>query len=133
MRSTNAVKLHELCSLAPSYAAIHAKLWPFDHETVYDAPEMRGVYALWRYGEVILYGLAHGGDATIRACLAEHLAGLRGEATRNASHCSWEIGTNPAARQRQLLADFWATFDRLPTSNVDSGGLTVPRRKLASS
>ncbi len=122
------MKLHERSTPAPLYAAIHAKFWPFDHETVYDAPDTPGVYALWRYGEVILYGLADGGDSTIRACLAEHLAGLRGEATRSASHCSWEVSSNPAARERQLLSDFWATFDRLPSCNQEA---TVNRKKVA--
>lgn len=121
----------ELNSRATSCGSIHASLWPFDHETVYDAPETSGVYALWRYGQVILYGRADGTASTIRACLVEHLAGLRDRATRKASHFSWEISTNPAARERQLLSDFWATFDRLPSCNVDNGDLVVVRRKVA--
>lgn len=121
----------ERSSRAPSYGSIHANLWPFDHETVYDAPETSGVYALWRYGQVILYGRADGAAATIRACLVEHLAGLRAKATRKASHFSWEMSTNPAARERQLLSDFWATFDCLPSCNVDNGDLVVVRRKVA--
>lgn len=98
-------------------AHIHAKLWPFDDDTVYDAPESEGVYALWRYGQVIFYGEARGAESTIRIALAEHLAGLRGAQTRSASHCSWEVSVNPESRLRQLLSDFWGTYHRMPSCN----------------
>lgn len=96
---------------------IHAVIWPFEPDAVYDAPEIAGVYALWRYGEVIFYGHASGGESTIRSCLAEHLAGLRGGRTRTATHCSWETSANPEAREKELLFMFRATYHRLPSCN----------------
>lgn len=99
------------------YPVIHARLWPFDEETVYDAPEAAGVYALWRYGVVIFYGHAQGGQSSIRTALAEHFTGLRGHQTRAASHCSWEIHAYPAKRLNELLSGFWATYHSLPSCN----------------
>jgi hypothetical protein len=103
-------------SLVPAFPHIHAKLWPFDECTIYDAPESAGVYALWRYGHVIFYGEASGPD-TLRIALAEHLAGLRDPRTQTASHCSWELSVNPESRLRQLLSDFWGTYHRMPSCN----------------
>ena len=107
-------------------AVIHAMIWPFEQDAVYDAPETAGVYALWRYGEVIFYGHASGGESTIRSCLAEHLAGLRGAPTRRATHCSWETSANPEGRERELLSRFWATFNRLPSCNAKPRDLPRP-------
>lgn len=101
----------------PSYLFIHAKLWPFDHDTVYDVPNTPGVYALWRYGELVFYGHASGPESSIRMGLAEHLAGLHDRRTRTASHCSWETSADPESRSRQLLAQFWDTYNRLPAWN----------------
>ena len=99
-------------------AVIHSMIWPFEPDAVYEAPETSGVYALWRYGEVIFYGHASRGESTIRSCLAEHLAGLRGPKTRTATHCSWETSATPEAREMELLFRFRASFKRLPSGNM---------------
>lgn len=104
-------------SAGAPFPVIHARLWPFDQETVYDAPEAPGVYALWRYGTVMFYGLADGEGGTIRSALAEHFTGLRGPQTRMASHCSWEINARPAKRLNELLSGFWTTHHSLPPCN----------------
>lgn len=108
-------------------AAVHSSLWDFDYPTVYDAPPTSGVYALWRYGQVIFYGCASGGDSTIRWCIAEHLVGLRGEATRRASHWSCEICANPEARHMELLSTYWANFGRVPACNTDFAARQIIR------
>lgn len=99
------------------FPVIHARLWPFDEETVYDAPEAPGVYALWRYGTVLFYGLADGEQSSIRTALAEHFTGLRGSRTRAATHCSWEVNARPAKRLNELLAGYWTAYHCLPPGN----------------
>lgn len=86
------------------------------------APDAPGVYALWRNGEVIYYGRA-GGDATIKSCLIEHISGARGAATRGATHYSWEITRASAAREVELLSEFWSSFRRFPVGNQVEAGL----------
>ena len=109
------------------HGSLHTRLWAFDEESVYDAPEVAGVYALWRYGRVIYYGCATGGESTIRSCLAEHFVGLRGAATRNASHCSWELSARPGRRHLELLQSHWAVYSAWPACNTGVGGLPGPR------
>lgn len=75
------------------------------------APVEPGVYTLWQNGEVIYYGRAQAG-ATIRSRLQEHLA-----AGAEATHYGWEISREPAARERELLAQFREAFGRLPRLN----------------
>jgi hypothetical protein len=76
------------------------------------APYEPGIYALWQGEELIYYGRAFGG-ATIRSRLMEHYEN-RSEAT----HYSWEISREPAARESQLLREYQETFGRLPRLNA---------------
>jgi len=81
--------------------------------TVAGAPADPGVYALWKNDELIYYGQARGGSATIQSCLKQHLAG--GNAcTAGATHYSWEISANPALREAELLREHERIFGRLP-------------------
>lgn len=75
------------------------------------APNEPGVYTLWQREEVIYYGRAQGG-ATLRSRLLEHF-----EAGVEATHYSWEISREPAAREGELLDQFRRAFGRLPRLN----------------
>jgi hypothetical protein len=96
---------------------IHTKIWSLDESMVRYAPDAPGVYALWREGQVIYYGRASGEDATIKSCLIEHISGTRGATTRGATHYSWEITRISAAREVELLSEFWSSFRRFPIGN----------------
>ncbi|OAI50671.1 hypothetical protein AYO46_09575 [Betaproteobacteria bacterium SCGC AG-212-J23] len=82
------------------------------------APANAGVYALWDDEELVYYGRAQGGDVTIRSRLLDHLEG-RLSATR-ASHYSWELCEDPAAREAELLAEYRRIFGRPPRFNAAS-------------
>lgn len=85
--------------------------YKFSRIVLAGAPSEPGVYALWQGDEVIYYGRASGA-ATIRSRLMEHF-----EARVDATHYSWEISREPAARERQLLQEFREAFGRLPRLN----------------
>jgi hypothetical protein len=94
---------------------IHSKVWHFTPAMVEGAPELPGVYALWREGEIVFYGCAsaaagHG----IRSRLEMHMQEGRGTLP---THYSWEICSRPHARHVQLLNRFWWAFRRLPPGN----------------
>jgi hypothetical protein len=93
----------------------------FTRESIAEAPEAPGVYALFENEGVIFYGSAFGGTITIRSCLGEHLLGSRGAASRSATHCAWEISLNPAARERALIDEHRAQHGRLPCGNEHTG------------
>lgn len=76
------------------------------------APAEPGVYALWHEEELIYYGRAFNG-ATIRSRLMEHY-----EKRVDATHYSWEISREPAARETELLREFKQAFGRLPRLNA---------------
>ncbi len=83
----------------------------FSRVVIAGAPNEPGVYTLWQRDEVIYYGRAQG-EATIRSRLLEHL-----EAAAPATHYSWEISREPAARESELLAQFRRAYGRLPRLN----------------
>lgn len=85
--------------------------YKFTGIVVAGAPSEPGVYALWQGEEVIYYGRAQG-EATIRSRLLQHLADPAG-----ATHYSWEISREPAARESELLRDFRRAYGRLPRLN----------------
>lgn len=75
---------------------------------VQGAPEDPGVYALWNGDEVVYYGRA----ASIRARLLEHAE------RPGATHYSWEIAADPAAREAELLAEHERVYGRRPRDNA---------------
>ena len=83
------------------------------------APADPGVYALWENDEVIYYGHARGGSASIQSCLAQHLDG-HNACTSRATHYGWEISANPPARELELLREFEKAHQRLPRCNSTS-------------
>lgn len=79
------------------------------------APADAGVYALWDGEELVYYGRAALG-ATIRARLLDHLDGRL--PLTSASHYSWELCPDPAAREAELLAEHQRIFGRPPRFNA---------------
>ncbi len=77
------------------------------------APNAPGVYALWQDEELVYYGRALGGGATIRSRLMEHY-----EQDGDVTHYSWEISREPAFRERELLREYLEAFGRLPRLNA---------------
>jgi hypothetical protein len=75
---------------------------------VQGAPEDAGVYALWNGNEVVYYGRA----GSIRARLLEHAD------KPSATHYSWEVAADPAAREAELLAEHERVYGRRPRDNA---------------
>ncbi|HEX6267812.1 MAG TPA: hypothetical protein VFZ81_13070 [Burkholderiales bacterium] len=84
------------------------------------APETHGLYALWEDDELVYLGLA-ASEATIRGLLLEHLEGKRFPGAAGATHYSWELSLQPAARETELLREFRRRFGRLPRCNGGRG------------
>ncbi|MGE5639891.1 MAG: hypothetical protein ACM30H_07325 [Clostridia bacterium] len=97
--------------------ALHAQTFPFTAKLIAVAPEHGGVYALWLDGSLIYLGHARGGASTIRSRLVDHYSGMVGVCSRRASHYSWEIAANPAARERELLEEYLRAHERAPRCN----------------
>ena len=81
------------------------------------APPDPGVYALWENEELIYYGHAVGGAATIQSCLRGHLD-RRDPCTSSATHYGWEITSHPTAREAELLHEYERARGRLPRCNA---------------
>jgi hypothetical protein len=90
----------------------------FTRIVIAGAPESAGVYALWDGEELIYYGRAEGkvegGGSTIRSRLLDHhYAG-----GQRATHYSWEVCKDPAAREAELLREHQGKFGRPPRYNT---------------
>lgn len=94
--------------------------WKFNATMVQDAPDTRGVFALWENDTVVCIGRADGGEHTIRSCLTQHLLGAQGQQSRNATHYSWEICADPAAREAQLLGSAEARAEKKSADDFGS-------------
>ena len=86
----------------------------FTRIVIAGAPADAGVYALWDGEEVVYHGRADGGSATIRSRLLEHFYADKSRAT----HYSWELCSDPAAREAELLAEHQRVFGRPPRLNA---------------
>ncbi|OGA59992.1 MAG: hypothetical protein A3G81_26165 [Betaproteobacteria bacterium RIFCSPLOWO2_12_FULL_65_14] len=86
--------------------------YSFNRIVLAGAPAEPGVYALWQGEELIYYGRAYNG-ATIRSRLLDHY-----ESRAHATHYSWEITAEPAARERELLREYQEAYGRLPRLNA---------------
>jgi len=95
-----------------------ARRYRFTRSVLLGAPADGGVYALWDQDELVYYGHATGGELTIRARLLEHLDGHL--PSDSVSHYSWELSTNPAAREAELLAEYRRVYGRPPRLNAAS-------------
>ena len=72
---------------------------------VEDAPNTRGVFALWLGEELVYLGHAAGGAVTIHSCLLDHLANSAADDPKRPTHYSWEVCADPAAREKQLIEE----------------------------
>jgi hypothetical protein len=86
-----------------------SRRYRFRRIVIQGAPDDPGVYALWENEELVYYGRA----SSIRSRLLEHLQ----EGAR-ATHYSWEMSRDPAAREAELLREYERIFGRLPRGNV---------------
>jgi hypothetical protein len=72
-----------------------SRKWPFKPSMVADAPDTSGIYALWSGDKLLYVGRAEGGEDTLHARLAEHLARAAASGTAGTepapTHYSWEI------------------------------------------
>jgi hypothetical protein len=83
-----------------------------------------GVYALWKGDELVYIGRAHDSspmaqpdaDLTIRGRLLGHYT--RRIAPHDATHFSYELSAQPAAREAELLLEFQQAHARLPRGNA---------------
>jgi hypothetical protein len=105
-----------------SGATAPSRRYRFTKTVIAGAPDDAGIYALWDGEELVYYGRAagrHEGDgATIRSRLLDHYQGRVDERSRRATHYSWELHRDPAAREAELLREHRRTFGRLPRLNV---------------
>ena len=90
--------------------------YAFTPVMVSGAPPDPGVYALWRGDELIYYGRALGGEATIQTRLRAHLEAPG--CTSGATHYGWEISAHPRKREAELLREYQNSNGRLPRCNA---------------
>jgi hypothetical protein len=90
----------------------------FTEMNIKRAPATAGIYALYRDGDVIYYGHAVGGQATIQSRLKDHIAGRDIPGTRAAMAFTWESCPEPAARSAALLAAFEELHRTVPRWNA---------------
>lgn len=90
--------------------------YAFNATMVSGAPPDPGVFALWEHDELIYYGRAQG-SGTIQSRLKEYLARSE-QCTARATHYGWEITSNPAAREAELLREYERAHGQLPRCNA---------------
>lgn len=91
-----------------------SRRYKFTRIVLQGAPQDAGIYALWDGDELIYYGRA----LSIRARLLEHYEERLDTFAHRATHYSWEICDDPAAREGELLREFRRMFGRLPRGNA---------------
>ena len=98
--------------------AIRSPKWLVLAALVAVAPDTPGVFELWDGDEVVFVGATRdkreGERSTLRSELVHELL----ESRRDATHFSWEITYHPAARERELLAEFELEHHRPPRLNL---------------
>jgi excinuclease UvrABC nuclease subunit len=99
---------------------IRAHLQNADNKNLENAPDERGVYALYDAGQnLIYYGAA---ESSIRDGLKGYLAGNANSFTPAACYFNYELSDYPFLREEQLLAEYEKAKKRLPEYNHKSGG-----------
>jgi hypothetical protein len=91
--------------------AIRGPKWLIIAALVTMAPDTPGVFELWDDEELVFVGSSR--NSTLRTQLIHELLEGRCEAT----HFSWEITFDPAARERELLDEFEEQHHRRPRLN----------------
>ena len=92
--------------------AIRGPKWLIIATLVSMAPDTPGVSELWKDDELVFVGATH--NSTLRSALVRELL----ESDLDATHFSWEITYHPAARERELLAEFERVHHRSPRFNL---------------
>ena len=92
--------------------AIRGPKWLIIATLVSIAPDTPGVFELWKDDELVFVGATH--NSTLRSALVRELL----ESDLDATHFSWEITYHPAARERELLAEFERVHHRSPRFNL---------------
>ena len=77
------------------------------------APDQGGVFTLWDGEEIVYYGRSIGDGSTIRSTLLDYYY----ERPNRATHYSWEVCADPAAREAELLGEHERRFGRRPRYN----------------
>ena len=93
--------------------AIRGPKWFVIAALVSMAPDTPGVFELWDDDEVVFVGATRSERSTLRTELVHELL----ESRRDATHFSWEITYDPAAHERELLAEFEREHHRPPRLN----------------
>ncbi len=91
--------------------------YTFTKSMVAGAPRDFGVFALWEHDELIYYGRALGGEATLQSSLRQHLESADGCLSR-ATHYGWEITGNARAREAELLREHRSQYGGVPRCNA---------------
>jgi len=91
--------------------AIRGPKWLVIAALVSMAPDTPGVFELWEDDELVFVGATD--NCTLRSELVRELL----ENDRQATHFCWEITYHPAARERELLAEFERLHHRSPRFN----------------
>jgi hypothetical protein len=91
--------------------AIRGPKWLIIAALVTMAPDTPGVFELWEDDELVFVGSSR--DSTLRTQLVREILESGSEAT----HFSWEITFDPAARGRELLDEFEHEYHRPPQLN----------------
>ena len=92
--------------------AIRGPKWLIIATLVSMATDTPGVFELWKDDELVFVGATH--NSTLRSALVRELL----ESDLDATHFSWEITYHPAARERELLAEFERVHHRSPRFNL---------------
>lgn len=88
---------------------------PFTEESIALVPASRGIYKLYREGEVIYAGIAL---SNLRRELESHRRGQLGECTREASGFLYEVTADPEEALREYLRTYMVrNGPRLPPCN----------------
>lgn len=94
--------------------AIRSPRWVVVAALVSLAPDTPGVFELWDGDELVYVGRTRDERTTLRAELVQRLL----EDHASATHFSWEITFDPAARERELLAEYERAHHRSPRLNA---------------
>lgn len=94
-----------------------SRRYRFTRIVIAGAPESAGVYALWDGEELIYYGRAEGGNEGGGSTIRSRLLDLHYAGELRATHYSWEVCKDPAAREAELLREHDQKFGRPPRYN----------------
>ena len=98
---------------------VPSRRYRFTRIVISGAPQSAGVYALWDGEELIYYGRTEGGNETEGSTIRSRLLDHHYSGELRATHYSWEVCKDPAAREAELLREHESKFGRPPRDNKD--------------